>query len=129
VPYAADRNLKVIMVPTLGDGVIILNEYADADIAAHLDGQDGETERQFGGPSHPDLTPAGIRDGFAWWARQLETGGPLRTFAARDAATGQLVGGCQMELQPGGAAHVSYWIFAAQPRRGYATRRWPCTEC
>jgi hypothetical protein len=52
VPYAADRNLKVIMVPTLGDGVIILNEYADAD-----------------------------------------------------------------------------WIFAAQPRRGYATRRWPCTEC
>src|SRR6266480_3144924 len=69
-----------------------------------------------------DLTPAGVRGGFAWWARQWETSGPVRTFAARDAATGQLVGGCQLELQPGGAAHVSYWIYASQRRRGYATR-------
>jgi len=96
-----------MVVPTLDDGVIILNEYIDADIAAHLDGQDDETKRQFGDPSHPDLTPAEVRSGFAWWARQWETGGPIRTFAARDAVTGQLVGGCQLELQPGGPAQVS----------------------
>jgi RimJ/RimL family protein N-acetyltransferase len=112
----------VIMVPTLGDGVIILNQYTDADIAAHLDGQDDEHRRQFSDPSHPDLTLAEVRSGFAWWAQQWETSGPMRTFAARDAGTGQLVGGCQLELQPGGPAQVSYRVSASQRRRGYATR-------
>lgn len=46
----------------------------------------------------------------------------MRTFAARDAAAGHLVGGCQLELPPGGPAQVSYWISASQRRRGYATR-------
>jgi RimJ/RimL family protein N-acetyltransferase len=65
---------------------------------------------------------AEVRSGFAWWARQWETGGPVQTFAARDAVTGQLVAGGQLELQPGGPAQVSYWIAARQRRRGYATR-------
>jgi RimJ/RimL family protein N-acetyltransferase len=109
------------VVPVLTDGVIVLNAYTSDDIPAHLAGEDEETARRFGWWPQTS-TEAGVRDAFSCWAHHWETGGPTRTFAAREAATGQLVGGCELRLQPDGSAQVSYWTSASQRRRGHATR-------
>jgi RimJ/RimL family protein N-acetyltransferase len=109
------------VVPVLTDGVIILDAYTNDDIPAHLAGEDEETARRFGWWPQTS-TEATVRDAFNCWSRNWEAGGPTRTFAARQAATGQLVGGCELRLQPGGSAQVSYWTSAGQRRRGHATR-------
>ena len=111
----------VIVVPVLHDGVIILNGYADADAAAHAAGEDDETARRFGWWPEK-TTEAGALNAFANWARNWETGGPERTFAARDAVTGRLVGGCELRVQPDGSGNVSYWTASSERRHGYATR-------
>jgi RimJ/RimL family protein N-acetyltransferase len=111
----------VIVVPTLSDGVIILTAFTDADVADHLAGEDEETARRFGWWPQKS-TAQNVRDAYRRYAESWETGGPTRTFAARDAATGQLVGGCELRLQPGGSAHVSYWTSAGERRHGHATR-------
>ena len=111
----------MIVVPTLSDGVIILTGYTDDDIADHLAGEDEETARRFGW--WPQMsTEDSVRDAFRRWSDSWETGGPTRTFATRDAATNQLLGGCEFRLQPDGSAHVSYWTSARERKRGYATR-------
>ena len=46
------------MVPSLTDGVIVLNGHTDDDVAAHLAGEDDETARWFG-----------------WWPQALRTVG------------------------------------------------------
>ena len=109
------------VVPVLTDGVIVLNAYTNDDIPDHLAGEDEETARRSGWWPHTS-TEARVRDAFRCWAQQWATGGPTRTFAARQAATRQLVGGCELRLQPDGSAHVSYWTSAGQRRRGHATR-------
>ena len=109
------------VVPVLTDGVIILNAYTDDDIPAHLTGEDEETARRFGWWPQTS-TEATVRDAFSCWAHHWETGGPTRTFAARQAATGRLVGGCELRLQPDRTAQVSYWTSASQRRRGHATK-------
>jgi RimJ/RimL family protein N-acetyltransferase len=109
------------VVPVLTDGVIILNAYTDDDIPAHLAGEDEETARRFGWWPQTS-TEATVRDAFRRWAHHWETGGPIRTFAARLAATGRLVGGCELRLRPDGTAQVSYSISASQRHRGHATR-------
>ena len=111
--------MVVIVVPTLSDGVLILTGYTDDDIADHLAGEDEETLRRFG---LPKSTESGVREAYQRWSRSWETGGPTRTFAARDAATRQLLGGCELRLQPDGSAHVSYWTSAGQRNHGHATR-------
>src|SRR5262245_40839573 len=109
------------VVPALTDGVIVLNAYTSADIPAHLAGEDEETARRFGWWPQTS-TAAGVRDTFNRWAQEWQTGGPTRTFAAREAATGRLVGGCELRLQPDGSAQISYWTSASHRHRGYATR-------
>jgi RimJ/RimL family protein N-acetyltransferase len=109
------------MVPTLSDGLIILNAYTDADIADHLAGEDEETARRFGWWPQKS-TEDGVRDTFRRWAHSWETSRPTRTFAVRAAATMQLLGGCELRLQPDGSAHVSYWTSASERCRGHATR-------
>jgi RimJ/RimL family protein N-acetyltransferase len=109
------------VVPVLTDSVIVLNAYTDDDIPAHLAGEDEETARRFGWWPQTS-TEATVRNAFNCWTRHWETGGPTRTFAARQAATGLLVGGCELRLQPDRTAHVSYWTSASQRRRGHATR-------
>lgn len=111
----------VAMIPTLVDGVIALNGHTNDDIAAHLAGEDEETARRFGWWPQAS-TGAIIRDAFNRWAHNWETGATTRTFAAREQATGRLVGGCELRLQPDGSAHVSYWTSASHRRCGYGTR-------
>ena len=114
------------MIPTLHDGVVVLNRYTSDDIAAHLAGEDEETARRFGWWPKTS-TPATVRDAFTRWAHDWETGGPTRTFAARDQATGRLLGGCELRIKPGWPANVSYWTNATDRGRGYASRSWPCS--
>jgi RimJ/RimL family protein N-acetyltransferase len=105
----------------LSDGAIVLTGYTCHDIADHLAGEDEETARRF------DFWPRkstedDVRNAYRRWAHSWDTGGPTRTFAVRDAATRQLLGGCELRVQPDGSAHVSYWTSASERRRGYATR-------
>lgn len=109
------------LIPVLDDGVVALTRHADEDIAAHLAGEDEETARRFGWWPRKS-TPDTVREAFARWARDWETGGPVRAFAVRERAAGRLVGGCEVSIQPGGQAHVSYWTASAERGRGYATR-------
>ena len=109
------------MIPALHDDVVILNQYTDEDLEAHLAGEDEETARRFGWWPKTS-TPATVRDAFARWAHDWETGGPVRAFATREQATGRLVGGCELRIKPGGPANVSYWTNAADRGRGHATR-------
>jgi RimJ/RimL family protein N-acetyltransferase len=111
----------VIVIPALHDGVVVLNQYTDDDIAAHLAGEDEETARRFGWWPKTS-TPATVRDTFARWAHDWETGGPTRAFAAREQATGRLVGGCELRIKPGRPANISYWTNATGRGHGYATR-------
>jgi RimJ/RimL family protein N-acetyltransferase len=109
------------MIPSLRDDLIVLGQYTDDDIPAHIAGEDEETARRFGW--WPKVsTPATVRAAFARWAHDWETGAPTRVFAARELATGQLVGGCELRIQPGRTAHVSYWTAASGRGRGYGTR-------
>jgi RimJ/RimL family protein N-acetyltransferase len=109
------------VIPALHDDVVIMNQYTDDDIPAHLAGEDEETARRFGWWPKTS-TPATVRDAFARWAHDWETGGSTRVFAAREQATGRLLGGCELRIQPDGSAHVSYWTNAADRGCGYATR-------
>lgn len=110
----------VTVLPALHDDAIVLTGYTDRDIPAHLGGADGETAHRFGW--RPKASASAIRDAFAWWAHEWETGGRTRAFAARDQVTGRLLGGCELRLQPCGSAHVCYWISTADRGQGYATR-------
>ncbi|MBO0776990.1 MAG: GNAT family N-acetyltransferase [Actinobacteria bacterium] len=107
-------------VPVFSDGVVILNGYCDGDIAAHLAGEDEETARRFGWWPRRS-TEATVAAAFARWAADWESGGLTRAFAVRAAATGCLVGGCELRIQPGGSGHVSYWTGSAHRGNGYAT--------
>ena len=114
-------NEAVTVNPILRDGVLVLNRHVDDDVAAHLAGEDKETARRFGWWPHSS-TAATVRDAFARWAHDWETGGPVRAFAAREQATGRLVGGCELHIKPSGPANVSYWTSAADRGHGYASR-------
>ncbi|HKE53072.1 MAG TPA: GNAT family protein [Actinomycetes bacterium] len=109
------------VVPVLTDGVVVLNAYTAADVAAHLAGEDEETARRFGWRPHAS-TEDTVREAFGRCAHDWETAGPTRAFAVREAATDRLVGGCELRLQPDGSAQVSYWTSSAERRRGHATR-------
>jgi RimJ/RimL family protein N-acetyltransferase len=109
------------MNPALHDGVVALSRHTDDDIPAHLAGEDEETARRFGWWPKTS-TRETVRDAFARWARDWETGGPVRAFATREQSTGRLVGGCELHIKPGGPANVSYWTNATDRGRGHAAR-------
>jgi len=99
----------------------VLNAHTAADVGRHLAGEDEETARRFGWwPRHS--TERNVLDAYEDWARQWSQGGATRAFATRDAATGLLVGGCELRIKPDGSGQVSYWTHAAQRGRGYAAR-------
>ena len=107
--------------PTLTDGVVLLDGFSPADAAAHLAGEDEEQARRFGWwprRSTGETVRATIERRIAEWAE----GRPRRAFAVRDAATGELVGGCELRVVEPGFAEASYWTFPAYRGRGLASR-------
>lgn len=107
--------------PRLTDDVIVLDGFTLDDVDAHLAGEDEEHARRFGWyPARS--TPQTVRAAVLRWRREWKSGGTTRAFATRDAATGELVGGCELRLVERGVAHLSYWTFPAHRRRGLAGR-------
>ncbi|HEX5414694.1 MAG TPA: GNAT family protein [Chloroflexota bacterium] len=108
-------------IPTLADGVVVLNGYTLDDVAAHLAGEDEETARRFGW--YPERsTPETVRAAILAWQADWATQAARRTFAVREAATGRLVGGCEIRLKEDGIAHLSWWTGASFRGRGFASR-------
>lgn len=108
------------VAPELRGERILLNAHTDADVAAHVAGEDEETARRFGWWPRRS-TEQTVRAAYANWARNWHDGGPRRTFAVRDPDSGALVGGCELRFRPDGTAEVSYWTHAGQRGRGYAS--------
>jgi RimJ/RimL family protein N-acetyltransferase len=110
-----------VVTPTFTDQVVVLDGHSLADTASHLAGEDEEQARRFGWfPKRS--TEATVRAAIERWQEQWRTGGPTRAFAVREAATGRLVGGCEVRLGERGVATMSYWVFPLFRGRGYATR-------
>jgi RimJ/RimL family protein N-acetyltransferase len=105
----------------LTDGVIVLDRHTLADADAHLAGEDEEQARRFGWyPARS--TPETVRRAIAKWQRQWVTRSPTRVFAIREPDIGALAGGCEVRVRDNALAEMSYWVFPAFRRRGYASR-------
>jgi RimJ/RimL family protein N-acetyltransferase len=111
----------VTVLPALHDDAIVLTGYTDRDIPAPLAGANDEAAHRLGWRPVTSA-PAAIRDPFAWWTSEWETGGGIRAFAAREQVTGRLLGGCELRIQPRASAGVRYWTSATDRGHGYATR-------
>lgn len=116
--------IKVKTAPELTDGVIILRLMTLTDAEVHLANEDEVTVRFLsGGRSTIETVSAWIeRNRLSW-----ESGGPERCFGIREAATGELVGMVEANLaapgyHPGVVANISYGVYPASRRRGYAAR-------
>lgn len=106
-------------IPTLRGEHVMLTGHFPGDAPAHVAGEDEETARRFGWwPLRS--TEQGVLATYETWAAQWRDGGPRRTFAARDAVTGDLVGGCELRINPDGSGEVSYWTHADRRGRGHA---------
>ena len=106
-------------VPELRGDRIVLNAHTDSEAAAHAAGEDEETARRFGWwPARS--TEEGVRAAYANWAKNWQDDGPVRAFAAREAGSGALVGGCELRIGPDGTGEVSYWTHAGQRGQGHA---------
>jgi len=110
----------VAEVPELRGDRIVLNAHADNEAAAHAAGEDEETARRLGWwPAYS--TEETVRTAYANWASNWQDDGPVRAFAARDPASGALVGGCELRIASSDTGEVSYWTHARQRGRGYAS--------
>jgi RimJ/RimL family protein N-acetyltransferase len=110
-----------VQVPTLTDGVVVLDALTLADAEAHLAGEDEEHARRFGWfPRSSTVETA--RNAIGRWQQEWNDDGPTRTLAARDATGKELIGGCELRLRGEELAQLSYWVFPAHRRRGFATR-------
>ena len=108
-------------IPTLSDGVIRLDGHTFADVEVMVAGEDEEHARRFGWFPARSTEQTG-RAAIERWQQQWHAGGQTRAFAAREAATRRLVGGCEIRLGEDGIAAMSYWTLPCHRRRGYATR-------
>jgi RimJ/RimL family protein N-acetyltransferase len=107
--------------PTLSDGVVLLDRHTDADLDAHLAGEDEEQARRFGW--YPARSTAqGVRRAFNGWADDWTSNGETRTFALRDASSRVLAGGVQVRQRERSVGRLSYWMFPSFRGRGFATR-------
>jgi len=107
--------------PILSDGVVLLDRHTDADVDAHVAGEDGKQARRFGW--YPARSTAeGVRRAFEGWAHDWSSNGATRTFALRDASCGVLAGGVQVRPRESRVGQLSYWVFPPFRGRGFATR-------
>lgn len=109
------------VAPTLTDGVVVLTGFTLDDVEEHLAGEDEEQARRFGWyPKRSNERT--VRAAIARWTDEWSAGGRRLAWASRDAATGTMVGGCEILLLDGGRARMSWWTFPEYRRRGLATR-------
>lgn len=106
----------------LSDNSVILSLFAPGDASVMCEGdRDPEHRRWFEFP--PDFIPSiqHSRNVIARWTQErLE--GERFPFAVRDAATQELLGGCELVPLEDQAANLSYWTYPPHRRRGVASR-------
>lgn len=105
-----------------GDG-LVLRCLRQRDVEAHLAGEDDDQVRwlQEGTPGEPERTRQWVAESQEQW----RSGGPRRSFGVFDAATDQLVGFAEANLElpgPRGGVNVSYAVFPPWRGRGLAAR-------
>ena len=107
--------------PTLTDGVVALDGHTLDDLGAHLAGEDEEQARRLGWfPA--SSTEATVRAAILRWQEEWRRGGATRAFAVREAATGKLVGQCEVRLKDAEIGEMSYVVFPRYRGRGFASR-------
>jgi RimJ/RimL family protein N-acetyltransferase len=105
----------------LTDGQIVLDGFTLEDVADHLAGEDEEQARRFGW--YPKRsTEETARAAILQWQGAWQDDGDRVAWAAREAGSRVLVGGCELKLRGDGLAEMSWWIFPPHRRRGLATR-------
>jgi RimJ/RimL family protein N-acetyltransferase len=112
--------LPPAVAPLLEDGVVFLGIHMPEDAAAMVAGEDDEMAHRFGWyPRRSNLEDA--TRAIMSWRESWQAGGQVRCFAVRD-RDGRLVGACEIREEGEGRANISWSIFAAHRRRGYAVR-------
>lgn len=108
------------VAPQLSDGVVLLRPIAMADVHSYVRHQDDVMADRFEwtGPASIDEVEAAVRRWVDFW----RDGGPERNFVILDAASGQMIGDCELALRSDGLVNVMYVVFAEWRRRGIATR-------
>ena len=104
----------------LTDGVVVLRPVTMDDVDDWLAGEDDEQIRWFEarGPAPRENVVAAVERWTAGWAEE----GDVRHLAVTDAATGAIAGGVELRLLGPGLANLSYLVFPAFRRRGFAVR-------
>ncbi|WP_426663968.1 GNAT family N-acetyltransferase [Rhodanobacter aciditrophus] len=110
--------------PTLADGRLLLRPWCDAD-AADLHAAVRESVASVGRWLPWCRDDYGMAQAMAWTTHCRETwqSGTQFAFAARDASSGDLLGGCglnQLNL-PHRSANLGYWVRASRQGHGIAT--------
>ena len=103
------------------DDDLILTLFVAGDAAVLCEGDgDPELRRRFEFPDDfvPSLTHS--LEVIHRWEREREAGERF-PFAVRDAATGELLGGCELRPVAPGVANISYWTYPGHRDRGVAT--------
>src|SRR5712691_6464677 len=107
--------------PILTDGVVVLDGHTLDDLDAHLAGEDEEQARRLGW--YPaSSTPETVRTAMLHWQKEWRRGGATRAFAVREAATGELVGQCEVRRRETGIGEMSYVVFPRYRGAGFASR-------
>jgi [ribosomal protein S5]-alanine N-acetyltransferase len=110
-----------MLVPTLADGVVQLDEFGPGDVDAHLANEDEEMARRFGWWPNRS-TVRHVRAAFDSWAESWASNGAVRPFAVRVVATATLVGTCELRLEDDQIARASYSVGPHARRQGFASR-------
>lgn len=108
-------------MPDQPDHGLILDLFvpADAPVLVEFD-HDPEHRRRFAFPESfvPSLEHS--RAVIAGWAEERRAGTRF-PYAVRDAASGELLGGCELRPLGDGKANISYWTHPRHRRRGVAS--------
>lgn len=104
------------------DGVVTLSRFVPADAPVLRAGDDDpEHRRRFDFPEDFVSSLEHSLDVIARWEQERIAGTRFR-FAARDAVTATLLGGCEISPALDGTANLSYWTFPGHRGLGVASR-------
>jgi RimJ/RimL family protein N-acetyltransferase len=110
-----------VRVPTLTDGVVVLNGFEFADVDAQLAGEDEEIARRFGWWPNRS-TEVTVLEAIERWRVGWCENGSVRGLALRPVPNLELAGGCELRLDEHGVAAISWWVFPARRRLGLGSR-------
>ena len=107
-------------VPTLCDGVVVLNAFELSDVERHLAGDDFENRKWLN--DHYASSVETVTLSICNWREDWRIGAKRRGWAIREPESNALMGGCEIRLAYEGIGQLSYWIFPEYRGHGYAAR-------